>query len=142
MPPFDAKAIANFLLALDEMGHALTPMKLQKLVYFSHGWHLAMLNSALIDENVEAWAFGPVIPSLYHEFKEFGNSPIDRKATEMVWTGMDSLQFKIVTPAIPKDATDSRELTTQISRIYGRFQRRPAFKYDPPNGLALGHDKK
>lgn len=58
----------------------IDPMKLQKLVYISHGWNLAILVDPLISQAVKAWKYGPVIPDLYHEFKEFGADPIARKA--------------------------------------------------------------
>lgn len=54
-------------------------MKLLKLVFIAHGWVLALLDNTdgiLNEERVEAWKFGPVIPSLYHEFKHCQNSPI------------------------------------------------------------------
>jgi uncharacterized phage-associated protein len=71
------KAVANFFLdKAEEAGDALTPLKLQKLVYFAHGWHLAILNRPLIEEPIQAWQYGPVIEALYHEFKECGNGPI------------------------------------------------------------------
>lgn len=70
-------AIANFFIQKGiNTQNYLTPMKLQKLVYFAHGWHLAIKDHALIDSSVEAWEFGPVIPILYHELKSFGNKPI------------------------------------------------------------------
>lgn len=56
-------------------------MKLQKLVYYAHGWYAGYTEQPLIDETVEAWQYGPVISSLYQEFKEFGSGPISRKAT-------------------------------------------------------------
>jgi uncharacterized phage-associated protein len=34
----------------------------------------------LIKNEVEAWRYGPVVPALYREFKEFGSSNITRKA--------------------------------------------------------------
>lgn len=54
----------------------VTPMKLQKLVYLAHGIHLARFNSPLIDDDIEAWDYGPVIRSVYDEFKVWGNRPI------------------------------------------------------------------
>ena len=52
-------------------------MELQKLVYFAEGWYLAIhTGESLIQERIEAWAYGPVIPSVYHEFKRFGNESI------------------------------------------------------------------
>ena len=56
----------------------VSPMKLQKLVYFAHGWHLAIHNRPLVNEQVEAWKFGPVFSDLYHQIKSFGNEKIDR----------------------------------------------------------------
>lgn len=81
--PYNPKAIANYFLerGADE-GRALDPIKLQKLVYNAHGWYMAMHGEPLIDETVEAWPYGPVVPTLYHEFKRFGAKPIRSKAIE------------------------------------------------------------
>lgn len=43
----------------------LSTMKLQKLAYYSQGWHLAWDGAPLFDENIEAWANGPVIRDLF-----------------------------------------------------------------------------
>ena len=58
----------------------MTPMKLIKLVYFSYAWNLVVFNEKLFDEKIEAWRYGPVVPSIYHEFKSFGNSQIKKYA--------------------------------------------------------------
>lgn len=82
--PQIADAVANrFLDIAGEQGAKISPMKIQKLVYFAHGWHLAISGEPLITELVQAWKFGPVIQSLYREFKEFGNDPISRHAREV-----------------------------------------------------------
>lgn len=67
---------AWFIRRAKQDGEYLTQMKLQKLVYFSHGWNLAFYEAPLIDGRVEAWKWGPVIPSLYREFARFGSKPI------------------------------------------------------------------
>ena len=53
-----------------------TPLRVLKLVYLAHGWMLAIHGMPLIDEPAIAWAYGPVIPSLYHRFKSFGGEAI------------------------------------------------------------------
>src|SRR5271154_5310253 len=79
--PFSARAVANEFLELAKAeNRQLTPMGVIKLTYLAHGWYLALAGEPLLDENVEAWRFGPVVPSLYREFKEFGNCPITRLA--------------------------------------------------------------
>lgn len=43
----------------------MTAMKLQKLCYYSNGYHMAWEGRTLFDEPFEAWANGPVAPELY-----------------------------------------------------------------------------
>src|SRR5262245_61420633 len=80
---FDAKAVANRFLNLARLEEKnLTPMKLQKLVYYAQGWCLGLNDCPIINEQVEAWQYGPVIPTLYHTFKEFGNGAITALARQ------------------------------------------------------------
>jgi len=80
--PIDAKALANLLLAWsNERGIEVSNMKLQKLMYFCHADFLVKTRRLLIRQEFEAWEFGPVIPCLYQEFKEFGRKPITGRAT-------------------------------------------------------------
>src|SRR5437870_3577302 len=96
---YEARAIANYFLDLAKLANQeLNPMKIQKLVYYAHGWNLALDGQPLIDEAVEAWTYGPVIPSLYHEFKKYGGGPITSKASKIEVRDWDSLAFDIVTP--------------------------------------------
>lgn len=53
-----------------------TPMHVIKLAYLSHGWGLGWGDGPLIDEPVEAWTYGPVIPSIYQRYRSFGRDPI------------------------------------------------------------------
>ncbi len=59
-----------------EEGKFVTQMKLQKMVYFAHGYHLARYNEPLIREEFEAWKFGPVVPSIYQSYKLYGSDMI------------------------------------------------------------------
>lgn len=79
--PLPSAAVANYFLDLGlRESIPITPLKLQKLVYFAHGWYLGFTGEPLLNEGIQAWEYGPVIPSLYHDFKEFGNNPITRYA--------------------------------------------------------------
>jgi len=42
-----------------------SPMKLQKLLYYSQAWHLAGHGPPLFDAPIEAWQRGPVVPEVY-----------------------------------------------------------------------------
>ena len=77
---YDTTAIANYFIEKGiQTGEDISPMKLIKLVYIAHGWHLGNFGEPLISEAVEAWKYGPVIDSLYHTFKKYGNRSISRQ---------------------------------------------------------------
>lgn len=111
---YDAKSVANFFLSLAKSeGEAISPMKLQKLVYYAHGWYAGYTGKPLINERVEAWQYGPVIPSLYHEFKHCGAGPITSLATDFV-----DMEIEVVPP--PADAGVQKFLQN-VWTSYGRF---------------------
>lgn len=70
-------AVANkFLELARESGYSLTNMQLQKLVFFAHGYHLALEDTPLYSEETKAWQFGPVIPNLYKHLQKYGRSEV------------------------------------------------------------------
>ncbi|MCW3104971.1 MAG: phage-associated protein [Bacteroidetes bacterium] len=74
---YPAIAIAfEFVRKGIEDKNPVTQMKLQKLVYFAHGIHLAQYNSPLINEKFQAWEYGPVVPEIYASYKIYGSDPI------------------------------------------------------------------
>lgn len=54
----------------------MTNMKLQKMLYYQQGFHLAYFGEPLFDEEIEAWMYGPVVPSVYDEYKSNGKNGI------------------------------------------------------------------
>jgi len=65
-----------FLLRAQEDGELISPLKMQKLVYYAYAWYFAYTSNKLFEEQIEAWANGPVVPTLYHSLKEYGSGPI------------------------------------------------------------------
>ena len=59
-----------------ENSNPITPMKLIKLCYIAQGVYLVARNERLFNDELEAWKYGPVVPSLYHEFKRFGDKEV------------------------------------------------------------------
>jgi uncharacterized phage-associated protein len=54
--------VADYILS---KGGSMSAMKLQKLVYYSQAWHLVWEEEPLFNEEIQAWANGPVVPKLY-----------------------------------------------------------------------------
>ena len=59
-----------FIQQTNAKGLILTPVKLNHLVILADWWHLHRTGAFLINERVEAWPSGPVLPSIYHEYKD------------------------------------------------------------------------
>lgn len=71
-------SIANAFLNLSfRDAQAISPMKIQKLLYLAHGYSLAVFDEPLLNEQFQAWKFGPVVKSVYHVCKHFGGGEID-----------------------------------------------------------------
>jgi uncharacterized phage-associated protein len=51
---------------------SLTHLRLQKLLYYVQGWHLAAFGRPLFDDRFRAWRLGPVTEGVYQELKRFG----------------------------------------------------------------------
>lgn len=69
--------IAKYILYRSyQDGELVSPLKLQKLVYFTYVRTLIKNKKRLFDEKIQAWPNGPVVPSLYHALKKYGSSPI------------------------------------------------------------------
>ena len=75
----DARNVANSLISLaHDAPRKITPMQAMKLVYFCHAWMLALLHKPLIEQPVEAWRYGPVVPEVYRSLRRYGGEPIPR----------------------------------------------------------------
>ena len=77
-----ASAVAKFILSLadEDAGELISNLKLQKLLYYAQGFHLAMHSEALFPEQIRAWEHGPVVPQVWQEYRDHGAGAIPRPA--------------------------------------------------------------
>ena len=61
-----AALIINYAI---EAGYEITPLKLQKVLYYIHGWFLGVFGIKLFNDTPQAWVNGPVYPEIYRQFK-------------------------------------------------------------------------
>ena len=116
---YSSAAIANrFLVTADDEGADLTPMKIQKLVYIAHGWHLAYKEEPLCLEVVQAWRWGPVFHDLYHSVKRWGRQPI----TSPIQDYWDGEIYSVEDDDVPNgDVHFGAELIDAVWGVYGSF---------------------
>ena len=64
-----AKTFLTF--ANSEYGDFLSNLKIQKLLYYAQGLHLALYHKPLFEEKIIAWQYGPVVEEVYRELKSY-----------------------------------------------------------------------
>lgn len=84
---------------------ATTPMQLLKLVYIAHGYMLGKYGQPLLKESVEAWRFGPVVPSVYHATKGFKDKPVE-------YVAKANKEFPF--------SAEEKETMDRVAKIYGK----------------------
>lgn len=117
--PYSAQAIANTFLdiaAREAASASLSPMKMQKLVFFAHGWYLANTETPLVKEPIQAWQYGPVIESLYHDLKNYGSESITAPITSL---NFDGDRFRTEIPKV--ESAEIVEFLEEIYKVYGKY---------------------
>ena len=90
-----------------EAGDAMTHLKLQKLVYYAQGWHLALRRGKpLFAEEIEAWPHGPTCPKLYERFSDKSWDPILPQETK---TDSDEI------------SAEERNFLDEVWEVYGPY---------------------
>lgn len=59
-----ALTIASFFVQ-----RGVSPLKLQKLLYYAQVWYFVKSGGKLFLDDIKAWVYGPVVPEIWQEFK-------------------------------------------------------------------------
>lgn len=71
-----AKELAKYIVnKCTNDGCPISNLQLQKILYYIQRQFL-QINKKAFDDDIEAWQFGPVVPSVYHMYCGFGANPI------------------------------------------------------------------
>ena len=70
----DIQDVATYCgLVLLKEGMTVTPLKLQKILYYVQAWMMVFFDKQLLfEDQPQAWVNGPVYPSVYERFKTTG----------------------------------------------------------------------
>lgn len=107
---YSALSVANefikIALSANEAKYDVTNMKLQKLVYIAHGYHLGLWQTPFIHNDIHAFEWGPVIPVLYSHLKSYGAAKVDKL---------------IPTSEVRVDPVTEMALVRKVWNAYGHF---------------------
>lgn len=117
----------------------LTNLKLQKVLYFIQGWSLTKFEKPIInnDEVFEKWKYGPVIRSVYREFKSQG---ADELISPMGIATIENDDVKFETPMLKED--DPKKGTELDKLIYNLLQQSASVLVSETHREDPWHDSK
>lgn len=103
-----ANDVAKVLLKLSDpdLGDVLTNLKLQKLLYYVQGFHLAINNKALFQEDIIHWEYGPIVREVYNKYSKCEGGAIDVPEN-----------FAPATIFSPSELN----LISEVNKVYGQF---------------------
>jgi len=90
---------------VQESEEPLSNLKLQKLLYYAQGWYLGLGHGTLFTDAIKAWKHGPVVPTVFHEYKHFG------------WKFIEKPTGKNVALPLPQPA----RFVKSIVKAYGKY---------------------
>ena len=106
MAKHDPCHVANYFINRSiEENRPFTPLQIQKMVFFAHGWTLAFRQEPLLEREFEAWTYGPVMPAIYHNLSYYGGGAVTQP---------------ILARALPFDDFENNILS-QVYDLYGKF---------------------
>lgn len=95
----------NRIAAADDGAEYISNLKLQKLLYYAQGCFLAATGSPIFSDDIVAWQHGPVVESVYHEYKSNGANGI------IFDEDFDFLQFN----------RDENDLLQEVYNTFGQY---------------------
>ncbi|MBU3876588.1 DUF4065 domain-containing protein [Faecalicatena sp. AGMB00832] len=70
--------VVNWFLAQSSDEAPITHLALQKLLYFTQCWSIALDGKGIFEDDCQAWVHGAVYPRVYEVFKQFKYMPLPR----------------------------------------------------------------
>jgi len=136
----------------------MTNMKVQKLLYYAQSLYLALHDSPLFEDEIQAWRYGPVCPPAYRIYSEFEAQQLPipkkdflgsisqeiKKLLEEVWeyfgeyhayqlSGMTHLEFpwKKARKGLPAEASSTEPISWEDMKVLG-YQKLDEIERDHP----------
>lgn len=80
-----AESVANYVIAYGmKIGHPVSNLQLQKILYYIQVHFLKKKGIPFFKDEIEAWQFGPVIPTVFYQYAAFGPAPITMFKTQKI----------------------------------------------------------
>ncbi|AWI33728.1 Panacea domain-containing protein [Helicobacter apodemus] len=105
----EAMEIAKYFLFLArnrEAGNTISNLKIQKMLYYAQGYSLCLFEKPLFSDRIEAWKHGPVVKTIYKQFKKYG---------------LDSISFDELSNFNTDSIANNKEIQELLVFIFNKY---------------------
>jgi uncharacterized phage-associated protein len=108
-----AQQVADYIIAsAHECGAFVSNLKLQKLLYYTQAWYLAIFGKPLFTEKFQAWLHGPAIPDIWRRYNNYRWMNIDEAATAPEFSDeLSQFMKELMDEYLPLDASKLEQMT-------------------------------
>lgn len=133
------KPLANHILyRANVIDSPITNLQLQKVWYFTLGYminqgDLKLAKSVFEDANLEGWLYGPVVPELYDQYKDFRSTPIhDTGAADARFEKYNVMIDKLIgmNPFVLVDMSHTHTFWKKNKTNIVQFGQRPSYRFN------------
>ena len=102
----------------------ITPMKLQRVLYFAAAEYQKATHEPLLEELFSTWTYGPVAYSVYNEFRSFSKYPVkcyarDAQGNTLMIDEESDIELRIALDRV-RDKTKMKSATYLSTIIYAQ----------------------
>lgn len=83
----EAEKLAKYII--NTSPRRMSNLELQKTMYFVELDYYKQTGKHLVDENFEAWQYGPVVPDVYEKYRKYGPDLIERTKENIPLDGVN-----------------------------------------------------
>ena len=94
----NALELSSYILKNSVKG--LSNLELQKIQYFTELAYIKKFNKHLIIDDFEAWQYGPIIRSVYYEYRNYGANSIDKPEDESLSRQLTKEELEVIDSTI------------------------------------------
>ena len=112
-------------IALLEKGFSVSPLKLQKILYYQQAWHLVFFSKneqdlkPLFSEKPQAWINGPVYPSIFAEYRNSVNGMCEHMGYQHFDVNEENANTELRRLLNEGLNEDEQNLFNQVIDLYG-----------------------
>lgn len=90
---YNALSVARYVIDYsNKKDYGISNLKLQKVLYFIQAYFLIKCGTPCFKEDIEAWDFGPVVPVVYRQYKQYGSNNIPETEKCSLFDSLDDYQ--------------------------------------------------